>query len=584
MCGICGIISLDKKNVPENVLRKMTNLIHYRGPDDEGYMIDRQVGMGFKRLSIIDLKYGHQPMSSRDQQVSLIFNGEIYNYLDLKVDLEQKGVVFQTKSDTEVILECYRYYGVSAVEKLDGMFSIMIFDRRENKVILMRDKVGKKPFYIFKSESFIYLSSELKSFSAIPNFKPRIDYEVFDYTFSFRHSPRLSPFSNVEMLEQGHYIEIDLKNKIEHKYCYFSPTSLISEELYMKYSEMSEKKVEDIFEEALVKSVEKRLMADVPVVSINSGGIDSSIISAIASKYIDEIVLFHVDVKGSSETRYAELLKKTMKSKMHVINFDNDKFNNAFEVASNAYEYYMIHPNNVAMFLLSKEINRHGYKVVLGGEAADEILGGYTHISHMFNKILSHEKYSTLRNNFFIRKALRKAANFLPFIPVPGMIGSVNMPAQQSPKYIKELALINNLNSEYNFIENESERRYKAFVLYDYIRYLQPLFLRGDKMFSANSVELRLPFADIDLLKITLNLPYDYIKDKRILRNIGRKYIPVEILNRPKKGFSTPFSVPKKLLPFKFNGFSSADFSASNQTSVLSMKIFMEEFFQGYSD
>jgi len=584
MCGICGIVSLSENHISEKILKKMTYLIHHRGPDDEGYLIDRKVGMGFKRLSIIDLKYGHQPMSSDDQHVSIIFNGEIYNHLELRAELEQKGVKFKTKSDTEVVLECYRYYGVAAVEKLDGMFAIMIYDKVKKRVILLRDKVGKKPFYIFRSEGFIYLSSELKSFSAIPDFRPKIDYEVLDYTFSFRHSPRLSPFSNVEMLAHGHYIEIELENKLENYKCYFSFTSLISEDLYRQYSEMPEKKIEEIFEENLVKSVKKRLMADVPVVSINSGGLDSSIISAIASKYIHEIILFHINVKGSSETEYANLLKNSMNSKMHVINFDSEQFYNSFEEASHAYEYYMVHPNNVAMYLLSKEINRQGFKVVLGGEAADEILGGYTHLNEMFRRKLFYYKYAFLRNNIFIEKVLKKAAALLPFVSVPGVIEPGKMPEQQCPKYIKEQSLVRKFEFIYNFIKDEDERRYKAFVLYDYVRYLQPLFLRGDKMFSANSVELRLPFADLDLLKITLNLPYKYVNDKRILRNIGKRYIPVEILNRPKIGFSTPFSVPEKFLPFKFHGLASGDLSVRNQISLLSIKIFIEKFFRGYDD
>ena len=172
----------------------------------------------------------------------------------------------------------------------------------------------------------------------------------------------------------------------------------------------------------------------------------------------------------------------------------------------------------------------------------------------------------------------------MPFVSVPGVIEPGKMPEQQCPKYIKEQSLVRKFEFIYNFIKDEDERRYKAFVLYDYVRYLQPLFLRGDKMFSANSVELRLPFADLDLLKITLNLPYKYVNDKRILRNVGKRYIPIEILNRPKIGFSTPFSVPEKFLPFKFHGLASGDLSVRNRISLLSMKIFIEKFFRGYDD
>lgn len=543
MCGIIGVISESGIFSQEKTFARdgLKDILH-RGPDHhEIQTYNNRVLLGHARLSIVDLSEdANQPMSSDCGRVVIVFNGEIYNYLDLRNGLKNK-YLFRTDCDTEVILAAYLEYGIEeTLERLEGFFAFAIYDMTKGKVYIARDKLGKKPVYVYRMGKQLFFSSELRAFARLDGFIPKLCYQTRQSVLQYKYSSNPSIFSNVDMIAPGTYLDIRLDPMTVRRAVYFKIADLVSPDTYARYSRMSTEELIQILDVLLNDAVKKRLFtSDVPVCSINSGGLDSSLITAVAARY-QNVELFHVDVEGSSEFQYAQALERHLDLVMHSARLDRSNVVDLFETAAVAYEYYMTHLNNAGIYLLSSEIRKKSFKVVLGGETADELFGGYPRFIQ-YIKLLPAAK---LLDAPFLKKLFGKiVAGYYQRIFHPLTALQYNRCTGSSGSLIQMATELkfNQMKQVYSFVESDNEASLQALLLMDINEYLQPLFLRGDKLFMANSVEQRLPFADINLVQFALNLPIRFKTGKMLLKKVAEKYIPRSIIYRDKIGFRTPF-------------------------------------------
>ena len=319
MCGICGIYNFDYLKVLEKDIQLMNEEMHLRGPDDSGVYIRNNIGIGMKRLSIIDIDNGHQPMISNDGEVILVFNGEIYNYIELRKDLINKGYQFLTSSDTEVIIVMYKEYGENFVKKLNGMFAICLFDKKLNKFLITRDRVGIKPLFYYLDEKKIVFASSINSIKKnCPNIK--IDNKNFLLYLSLNYIPNSnSIYNQINKLKPGHYIKIE-NNKIEFINYWSLP---------LNKNKINKEEFDKVLEELIVDSIKIQSRSDVEVGSMLSGGIDSSLITILFAKNIKtKIKSFCIDFKGKEQNENLDALQvsKLINSKHFFKEIDNKIF------------------------------------------------------------------------------------------------------------------------------------------------------------------------------------------------------------------------------------------------------------------
>ena len=541
MCGFCGYIN--KKDKDE--IKKMNDAIIHRGPDDESYYKDDYIAMGFRRLSIIDLKGGRQPMSNEDDTMIITFNGEIYNFKELKEDLLKKGHKFKTNTDTEVILHGYEEYKEKILDKLRGMFAFVIWDKKNQTLFGARDHFGQKPFYYANMNGTFMYASEIKSLLYHTDFKKEVNKEALKPYLTFQTSVLEETFfKGVYKLRPGHYLKYDFKkNKLEIKEYYninFKPVPQDFDKLVEK------------IDDTITKSIDYHTISDVPVGAYLSGGIDSSYVVS----YLKPNKTFSVgfDYKDFNEVPMAKDLSNLLKieNKNELINSD-DFFESIDKV-----QYYADEPtanlSAVPLYFLSK-LAAKDVKVVLSGEGADELFGGYT----FYDEDIKLKKYRKLP--FFLRKTLKNIV-----APLPSFHGKnfLTKGGSKIEDYYVGNAFIFD-NKEANKILSE---KYKSNIKYQDItkpyfdkvkdkddltkmQYLDMYFwlpndilLKADKMSMANSLELRVPILDKEVFKLAKTIPSEYKLShgttKYILRKAASKRIPEEWYKRRKKGFPVP--------------------------------------------
>jgi asparagine synthase (glutamine-hydrolysing) len=567
MCGINGIAfsSRSKREINERMLREMRDVIFHRGPDDGGIFVDKRIGLGHRRLSIVDVTRGHQPMFNEDGSLVITYNGEVYNHADFREELEAKGHNFQTHCDTETILHLYEEYGSNCVEKLRGMFAFAIWNRREKSLFIARDRLGVKPlYYVFDDDGNLFFASEIKALLEAKAVKPEINYNALpDQLANHGTSFDETLFKNVKRLLPGHFLTWhDGKLKIE-KYWDVSFEPKLSEPFAVANGSNSEQDLVEEWRELFRKSVELRLMADVPLGMFLSGGIDSSAIAAMMARAVDEpIKTFSVGFKEreANEFEFARMIAKAYKTEHHEITITPEQF---FAELPNLvwHEDEPIgFPASVPLYFVSKLAQDH-VKVVLTGEGSDEILGGYGRYQKTLALLKYGEKYARFMPDF-LRQAVKSGVSafggklnrtfltretdienlfFDNFAIFPKAMQEKLLSVESKAKIFEQNPYFHSQNW---LTETDATDLLDKLLYADTKTYLHELLMKQDQMSMAASIESRVPFLDHKLVEFTARLPQKMKirgrETKWILREAMKGILPAEILTRGKMGFPVP--------------------------------------------
>jgi len=539
----------------------MADSIEHRGPDDEGFYFSGQVGLGFRRLSIIDLGGGHQPLCNEDESIWIVFNGEIYNYQELRQFLLSKGHQFRTQSDTEVIVHLYEELGESCLERLRGMFAFAIWDNRRKSLFLARDRVGIKPLYYYHSSSSFIFGSEIKVILADPEVTPEVNPEMIDRILTFNYLPgEETLLKNIHKLAPGSCVLIkDGDVKIRQYW-----------DLEVPQSSLSLAAAEEQLSSMLDESVRLHMISDVPVGFLLSGGVDSSAMLCMArGKTAGPLLSFTVGFSEpgiTDERPYARLAAKAYGAEHHEMTISSKDFENFLPQYIWHMEEPVCEPPAVAMYYVS-QLARKFVKVLISGEGGDEGFGGY----QIYRNLLWLERLKTVLRpmNGMISKGLlglnpylksSQIARFAPLLNMPfetyyhsGTSNAANFFKQNlDTLYSEEFAPFVNKERSVNivkkYLQNSEGRDLVNRMLYvDTKTWLvDDLLLKADKMTMANSLELRVPFLDHKILEFAASLPGKYkvhgFTTKYILKRVLSNRVPQEILNRKKVGFPVPYN------------------------------------------
>jgi len=582
MCGIAGIIELNALSNQTHSIKAMSKSMQNRGPDDEGFLlvndtttayygdksnkektlhnlnytpyyhintaqnIKSNIAFGFKRLSIVDLSTNaHQPMCDSSKNFWIIYNGEIYNYKEIRKELISLNYTFHSDSDTEVVLKSYIQWGEKALQKFNGMFAFAIFDKQANEIFMARDRIGIKPLYYFTNNERFVFGSTIKSIIDSKLYQPQIDWEGLwqNFTFSIAQRPHTC-FSEIKALEASHYLRLNVTTgKFFSTQYWHIPTGT-------QNLNMSETKATNLLEEALYKSIKYRLNADVEVGTFMSGGIDSTTISAIASKLQPTIKAFTLGFKEHYD-EYDEVLQAKETAQLnkinHIIHYENPStiIENIETITTNYEEPYHHLPAN---YIMSKAVANQGVKVVLNGLGGDELFAGY----HFYTKL---KKWHSLKV-------------FNPILTtIPQHLNSRIAIAKQLASYKNIAQYYTHFRSTYNDYDNKKlfknceydslhtlENLYQnnnftddieALSYYDLKSYIGNHQTRTVDQFTMNfSIEGRFPFLDHELIELAFKIPSKYkIKNgiqKYILKKVAKKYIAKSCFAMDKKGFGLP--------------------------------------------
>lgn len=547
MCGITGILDIDdRKRIDEKILLRMINKIRYRGPDDLSVYIKDNLGLGFARLSVIGLKNGKQPLFNEDNSITLVCNGEIFNYKELKETLVKEGHIFKTDSDCEVIIHLYEEYGVDFLNQLNGQFAFVLYDFNKKLLFAARDHFGIAPFFYSICDRLFLFGSEIKAILEHPLVPLKVDLNGLDQIFTF--PGLISPntlFDNITSLPNGHYLTIE-NNKLKIiKYWDVN---------YPKEGEIDYIEDENYYKEKLAellrRSVQYRLVSDVPVGFFVSGGLDSSLIAAQAMQYVqkEQRLSFAINVAQAdlSEAKYQRIMAKYLNSKHYEYLFQEHDILSRLKQVIYHCECALKETYNSASLALSEMVRKHNLKVILAGEGADEFFAGY--IGYRFDQFnLSRPKKTdseTLRENA-IRKKLWGDENFIyeksygDFSDVKKTLYS-DLFRENLEEMISPVVIDINSIKNINILHKRSYIDYKL-RLVDHL-----LGDHGDKMVFANGVECRYPFLDKDLIEFATLIPpklkLNNFEEKYILKSIASQCLPQEIVKREKFGFTTPGS------------------------------------------
>ncbi|MGH9936634.1 MAG: asparagine synthase (glutamine-hydrolyzing) [Blastocatellia bacterium] len=565
MCGICGIAIPKRLNrlVDESRLVAMRDSLAHRGPDDAGVFIDGGVGLGHRRLSIVDVGGGYQPMANEDDTVWNAFNGEIYNHRELRPMLQQRGHVYRNQSDTETIIHLYEEFGPRGVEKLRGMFAYAIWDRARRRLTLARDRLGIKPlYYVARDDGALYFASEIKALVEAGAIRPELNYNALaDYAANRYTSGEETLFRGVKRLLPGHTLvwsdgEIEIERYWDVRFT--KPDESVREGEYVA-------RFRDLFHEC----VESHLMSDVPLGMFLSGGIDSSAIAAVMSRLVKEpIKTFSVAFaeRDANELEYARAVARAFKTDHHEIVVSPEQFFERLPALVYQEDEPIAHPSSVPLYFVS-DLAVKSVKVVLTGEGADELLAGYNKYRVAIYNLLLGRRYERL-TPAFIRGLVRKQIESLngasrarrvlerTFLCLPAEIKDVYFdnfavysPAMQQRLFTAETYERMRDRDPYSaslayIEESDAETLLDKLLAADLKTYLHELLMKQDQMSMAASLESRVPFLDHKLVEFATRLP-EAMKlrgwtTKYVLRRAMRGVLPREILTRKKMGFPVP--------------------------------------------
>jgi asparagine synthase (glutamine-hydrolysing) len=549
MCGIAGIIKREGYRPEESEITRMTDCILHRGPDDSGIHIDANCALGFRRLSILDLAHGHQPMFTEDNRYAIIFNGEVYNHLDVRKELNAIDTLpWRTTSDTETILRAFEHWQTDAFEKLAGMFGMAIWDSVEQRLFLARDRAGKKPVYIYSDSNILLFASEIKAILMHPSVPREMDEDRIPEWVTYRFLPgKETLFKHIEPLPMGTWISI--KSPSERS----EPKSFWTYPKAATNSVRNEGEAIEAFEEELTKAVATRMIADVPVGAFLSGGLDSSMICALIKKTSPApLKTFSIGFDtGFSEATIAKMVSEHLQTDHYEFIASSDDM---ISVVSNVLwsrETPISEPSDLAIYKLS-EMARKEVTVVLSGEGSDEILGGYP----------KYEGESLSERAQFAQGIIAAAAKAVsPKDERKITLASVLSEPDKFERYARWFGAFSSAERKPLFDRSTTHatdysknlaKHFQGGSTADLMMYLDfhewlpaNLLLRGDRMTMAHSLELRCPFMDHRMIEHAITqLPASFrLKGKGgkyPLRALADRYLPSEIRERQKWGFKLP--------------------------------------------
>lgn len=558
MCGICGIYNMQSREpVSSGLIEQMTRLIAHRGPDDSGAHLDGPAGLGFARLSIIDLSGGHQPMCNETGDIWIVFNGEIWNYKQLRQELLEKGHQFRTNSDTETIIHAYEEFGVDCVARLHGMFGFAIWDSPRQRLLLARDRAGKKPLYYTQADGDLLFASEIKSLLCHPRVKRAADTQALADFLSVRYVPAPATlFAGIYKVLPGHWLLCE-NGKLQQE-CYWDFT----------FGKTQERPIEEYLEgirQHVHRAVEERMMADVPVGAMLSGGVDSSIIAGIMSKLTShKVKTFSVgfDHPDYSELPYARMVSEHFGTDHYELVVQSSDLTQYWPLLTWHRDEPVSEPSDLGVYLVSKLAREH-VKVVLSGEGGDELFAGYpkyvvdwlARYYQILPTSVRNQLISPLleRLPYSMRKLKMAARNLSQPAPQRWMnwFGVFNGPLKEQLLSAETQAAIDlDASREFSrWLKGNPQRDDLSSMLYLDTKIWLPdnLLMKGDKMTMAASLESRIPLLDYQLIEYAASIPSHLktksFKAKYMLKRAFADFLPAPILTRKKMGFNVPTGI-----------------------------------------
>jgi asparagine synthase (glutamine-hydrolysing) len=564
MCGISGYISLKNSLVDSSLVKEMNRLQKHRGPDGEGIWAEGNVSLGHVRLSIIDLsENASQPMKSEDGRFIITYNGEIYNYRELRTDLIKNGILLRTQSDTEVILKLFAIYGPESLDYLRGMFAFSIWDCKRRELFIARDRIGIKPLYYLLDEDKIIFASEIKAIAGVVKAMKLNLNGFYTYFRTGLFTEDETVFENVRQLLPGHFLKYDSNNKVTVEKFWDL------KEHFSNENNLSFNKTIDTFDEILAETVGYHNVSDVPVGTFLSGGLDSSLITALTTKFNPHLntisIVFPEESEYYNEEKYSNSIAEKYQTKHKKLKFSGNFLDKLPELAWFGDEPFGI-TSAYALFNLSAEM-RNTNKVVLTGDGADELLGGYYRLYENDISKYSNFRYLLSGIAYMIRPFIplsndKKLLDF--YLKLVSRSGTKSFNFSESSSY-STTGSLKVLNNEFIFNALDAWKRnsrieyYEELILKDELkkklyslmktRLVDEMLKKVDRMTMANSLEARVPFLDHKLVEFSAAIPstFLFLKDgnkiqtKYILRKVSERHLDNEIVYREKHGFNIPF-------------------------------------------
>jgi asparagine synthase (glutamine-hydrolysing) len=558
MCGIAGYVTTRPLASLAEGLRAMSDAVVHRGPDDEGFFEataadgNIRVGLAHRRLSIIDLSTGHQPMTNEDGTVQIVFNGEIYNFEELRDSLLQRGHVFRTRSDTETIVHAYEEWGEQCVTRFRGMFAFALWDARTNRLFIARDRFGKKPLFLYEKDGLLLFASEIKSILAFPGVAARVNESVLWDYFYYRYVPAPHTlFAGIRKLMPGTFLVWNASGCSERRY--YQPPDAAAP---LPAPESAD--IVGAFLRELDTAVRIRMISDVPFGAFLSGGIDSSAVVGLMARHSSlPVKTFSVGFAESnySELAHAKTIAEVFKTDHHELSVSEDHLMEHLPALVRFRDAPVAEPSDIPIYLLAKEARRT-VKMVLTGEGSDEILGGYP--KHVYER---HVRQYQCIPGRLRRGLIEPAVGSLPYsfrrIKTAVATLGVESDVLRQPRWFGPLSVaesrkllnfgpeIRDQSSAYQFQTARGNSALRNILYFDQTSWLPDNLLeRGDRMTMAASLEARMPFMDHELAGFISALPESWrirgLTTKRILREAMKRLLPRQILERPKVGFRVP--------------------------------------------
>ncbi len=553
MCGLAGLVLTSSRRVDgehEALVRRMCDIQAHRGPDDSGMVVLDRAVLGSRRLAIIDLSHaGHMPMSDPTERWWITYNGEVFNFAEIRAELEGLGHRFRSSGDTEVILHAFMQWGVESMHRFVGMFAFAIVDTASGDVTLVRDRYGIKPMYYARQGDAILFASEMKALMQVMG-PQQVDRHSLVEWMLYRNVDSLTPETLVQGIASvlpGHLVRIAAG--VVRTETWYSPIDWVDEGEFRRFEAARPDDVVQEVDQVLNEAVRLRLISDVPVGTLLSGGLDSSLVTSIAGQYTKHLSAFHVSIEGFpklDERRYAEHLAGKLDIPFIPLSLTGPKFRQALPQAVYLSDLPLTHPNTIAYYLISKVAREHGVIVLLSGEGADELFGGY-----LWN-------YRRKRNLLRLKKVLDWVPDRVMDVLALLVYSDAGLPVTAhrfrevlapTIDFVDRYARLDwqdRCAEAYQFAGGPADQAVLGNMLADLADFLTPLLRRLDRASMAASVESRVPFLDHRLVHRAINMPLDYKvgrhADKWVLKQVARRYMPDFLVDRKKAGFPLPFA------------------------------------------